>query len=103
MTNRNDLRGQTAIVTGAGRGIGKAIAVGFAQIGAKVVCAGRDPETLAQTVDQISEEGGTAELLIVADQQSRRWLMLALHLELCAGPRAANLPQQPMCSRLRPS
>ena len=36
-----DLRGKVCVVTGAGSGIGQAVAIGFAQCGGKVVVAGR--------------------------------------------------------------
>ncbi len=36
-----DLRGRVIIVTGASRGIGKGLALGLAERGAKVVCAAR--------------------------------------------------------------
>ena len=40
--------GQVVLVSGAGRGIGKAIAFQFARLGAKLVLCGRDPERLEQ-------------------------------------------------------
>jgi citronellol/citronellal dehydrogenase len=43
------LDGQVALISGAGRGIGKAIAIQFARLGAKVVLCGRNAERLAQT------------------------------------------------------
>jgi len=55
-----DLSGQTAIVTGASRGIGKAIALELGKAGARVACVARNPEKLRATVDQIQEAGGTA-------------------------------------------
>jgi 3-oxoacyl-[acyl-carrier protein] reductase len=56
-----DLSGQTAIVTGASRGIGKAIALTLAANGAKVACVARSADKLQETVDQITAAGGAAE------------------------------------------
>jgi len=50
---RVDLSGQTAIVTGASRGIGKAIALGLAAAGAKVACVARSADKLQETVEAI--------------------------------------------------
>ena len=48
-----DLTGKVAIVTGASRGIGKAIALGFAQAGADVVVAARSAGELDKTASLI--------------------------------------------------
>jgi 3-oxoacyl-[acyl-carrier protein] reductase len=64
-TNRRikvDLSGQTAIVTGASRGIGKAIAIALAGAGAKVACVARSADKLKETADEIAAAGGTAEV-----------------------------------------
>jgi NAD(P)-dependent dehydrogenase (short-subunit alcohol dehydrogenase family) len=50
----------TAIVTGAARGIGRAIAEGLAREGARVVAADRDASGAAEAARAISEAGGTA-------------------------------------------
>ena len=52
--------GKTAIVTGAGTGIGRDTAVLLAQRGARVVAAGLQPERLNETVDAITSAGGEA-------------------------------------------
>jgi NAD(P)-dependent dehydrogenase (short-subunit alcohol dehydrogenase family) len=49
-----------AVVTGANRGIGRAIAVGFAAAGFTVAAAARDPASLAATVAEAGQAGGTA-------------------------------------------
>ncbi|GII01250.1 SDR family NAD(P)-dependent oxidoreductase [Planobispora takensis] len=50
-----DLSGQKAFVTGASRGIGRAVAVAFAQAGADVALVSRSPESLAETAKEIEE------------------------------------------------
>src|SRR3954451_14501037 len=56
-----DLAGRTALVTGASRGIGKAIAIALGRCGAKVACVARDTGKLAETVGVITGAGGQAE------------------------------------------
>ncbi|MFN0147841.1 MAG: SDR family oxidoreductase [Dehalococcoidia bacterium] len=58
--------GRTAVVTGGGRGMGKAIALRFGALGANVVVAGRHMETLSETADEVEAAGGTA-LAIATD------------------------------------
>lgn len=55
-----DLSGQVAIVTGAARGLGRAIAENLARCGAKVACVDVNADLLAQTVAAIGQSGGTA-------------------------------------------
>jgi len=54
------LAGLSAVVTGAGTGIGEAIAVMFGAQGANVLCVGRRPEPLEATVGAINDAGGKA-------------------------------------------
>jgi len=58
--------GRTALVTGAGSGIGRAVALAFAAEGAQVVVAGRRPDPLDETVALIERLGGKA-LAVTAD------------------------------------
>lgn len=55
-----DLAKSTAIITGAGSGIGRALAIEFARNGAAVVCCGRRSAPLHETVAQIEGAGGRA-------------------------------------------
>ena len=50
-----DVKDQVVLVSGGSRGIGLAIAAGFAQRGAQVVVTGRDSSTLEQAVATIAE------------------------------------------------
>ncbi|MEJ3403607.1 SDR family NAD(P)-dependent oxidoreductase [Rathayibacter sp. YIM 133350] len=55
-----DLAGRRALVTGANRGLGRAIASALAGAGAHVVLGVRDPESAEEPVDAIRADGGSA-------------------------------------------
>ncbi len=55
-----NLSGKTAVVTGAGRGIGRSIALLLAQHGAAVIAAARTESQVKTVADEINQSGGTA-------------------------------------------
>ena len=59
------LENKTAIVTGAGRGLGKGIALKLAAEGAKVIVADMSMETASATAEEINASGGTAKAFAV--------------------------------------
>ena len=60
------LTGRKALVTGAGSGIGQAIALGLAEAGADIAVVDQNPATAADTCEQIEATGRRA-LAIAAD------------------------------------
>ena len=55
-----ELHGKTALITGAGQGIGQGIAFSLAQAGVRVAAAGRTLAKLEHTVAEIEARGGEA-------------------------------------------
>lgn len=64
--DRFRLDGQVAVVTGAGRGLGAAIAVAFAEVGADVLISARTESELRAVAGQVEQAGARAHL-VVAD------------------------------------
>ena len=65
-----DLTGKVALVTGAGRGLGRAMAGGLAAAGARIVAAGRTAADVEAAAEEIREAGGEA-IAIPFDAVSR--------------------------------
>jgi 3-oxoacyl-[acyl-carrier protein] reductase len=99
-----DLSGQVAIVTGASRGLGKAIALELAANGARVACVARDKEKLSRTVAEIAQAGGAAEAFTcdvkdrttidkVVDEVAEKWGRLDILVNNAGVTRDTLLPR----------
>jgi NAD(P)-dependent dehydrogenase (short-subunit alcohol dehydrogenase family) len=66
------LKDKVILITGAGSGLGKALAVAAGQVGAKVICAARRKDKIQQTADEVNKAGGmgTAVEMDVTDLKS---------------------------------
>jgi NAD(P)-dependent dehydrogenase (short-subunit alcohol dehydrogenase family) len=72
-----DLTGKVALITGGSRGIGRAIAVGFARAGAQIVVASRKQAAVDAVADEIRQQGGAALAVAahVGDEQAIKSLV----------------------------
>ena len=73
------LNEKVAIVTGAGQGIGKGIALCLAKRGVKVIATGRRPDPINQTIAEIKEAGGEG-FAMTCDSADRERVLLMLLL-----------------------
>jgi 3-oxoacyl-[acyl-carrier protein] reductase len=72
----NDFKNRNVLVTGAGRGLGKRLALGFARLGARVALVSRSKAELDLTQIEIEQAGGNA-LRILADVTDAEKMSLA--------------------------
>ncbi len=82
-----NLAGRTALVTGAGRGIGRAIAIGLAQAGADVLVTARSADELAYTVMAIeaAATGAGKARMVTGDIADNRQLQQVIDAALSCG------------------
>jgi len=73
MSNLNlfDLSGRVALVTGGSKGLGKAMARGFAQAGADIVISSRHTDELEKALPEILEGTGRRGLIVTVDLSQR--------------------------------
>lgn len=90
------LDGKVALVTGAGSGIGAAIAMGLAQSGADVLLVGRTQSSLEQTSAAIAKRSGRSRVIVrdVTDSDAIRQVIAALpRLDVLINNAGTNFPE----------
>ena len=96
VASRFRLDGRTALVSGAGRGIGRACALALAQAGAEVLLLSRTAKELEQAVSEIESTGGRAEAIVcdVTDSQAVKKVFAGLaSLDVLVNNAGSNLPE----------
>ena len=73
--NMFELSGKTVLVTGASAGIGQAIAIACAEMGAKVIATGRNQVRLQATLEALAGEGHQAIPVDLTDPEGRAFLV----------------------------
>jgi NAD(P)-dependent dehydrogenase (short-subunit alcohol dehydrogenase family) len=99
--NPFDLSGRAALVTGGSKGLGKAMALGFAQAGAGVVISSRHENELQEAAQEIRAAGGSRVAYVVADltrrEEARRLAREAAvamgQIDILVNNAGTNLPQ----------
>jgi NAD(P)-dependent dehydrogenase (short-subunit alcohol dehydrogenase family) len=90
------LAGRTALVTGAGRGIGRGSAIALARVGADLVLVSRSPDELEEVAEEVRALGRHARpvALDVTDSKSIRHLVVELErLDVLVVSAGANIPE----------
>jgi NAD(P)-dependent dehydrogenase (short-subunit alcohol dehydrogenase family) len=80
-----DLSGRIAVVTGASRGIGRAIALELGGAGAKLALLGRDAAKLAETLSMVRATGAQAETFICDVRHEAQVKEVAEQVRACFG------------------
>lgn len=105
MSAEAELAGRTALVTGASRGIGRAIAVALGAMGARLVVAGRREAELELTCEAVRARGAQCVALI-GDLREPRWLQrldeAAPQVDVLVHNAAAFAPYAPL-ERVEPA
>ena len=91
-----DLNGRTALVTGAGRGLGEGMAHGLAQAGAEVILVARTAQEIEKVCTDILAEGGQARAIVldVTDDAAVQATFAELpSLDILVNNAGTNIPQ----------